>query len=265
VTDLHDWDALRARWMAARTLLGLGDPSAPDFGQAGLGRHAPEVRVRVLVLPADPAQGQIDFDDDTWDWWRQPWPNPFDPDSHPDWGAEWMPTVEAAVRMRRWTEDRTWDDYLALHRNGALEAGLGRLGSTTFTPRPDAQATTVFFLTTIVGRVWWSLDRYADVIAQRGIPGPWQVSLGFRGTQDAVLGNVADGWVEPDHAWPEEPPKCRESNLLIMKELEQWPDDVGGLALAIGGRIEDAWGNAQRRFITRALEGSGQFDVAKVR
>lgn len=147
-------DRYRRRWREARGRLGLIDPLSIDFGTGGLGRHAPDVHVRFLVLPSDPEIVAVQFDEDFWAWWMQDRPNPFEGASATSWGREALPEATAAVRYDRWSDDPwTWDGYLALHRSGGLEFGLGRLGSTRWRRDQEEDETHVFFLTTIVGRV----------------------------------------------------------------------------------------------------------------
>jgi hypothetical protein len=263
-----EWDRFRRRWVAARQQIGLGSPEDPDFGQGGFVRHAPEVRTRFVILSADPSCALLEFDEDFWTWWLGEWPNPFDGARPTAWGTEHTPTSGAAVRFD-WSGDSrwTWNHYLALHRTGALEFGLGRLGSRTFQHQGQEQATRVFFLTTTVGRMWWALSRYGDVINRAGIDGPWELTLSFRGTQGSALGNVGAGWAEPDQVWLDEFPACPDSNVMITRELEFWPDAsaLQAVVLSIGGNIEDAWGCRNRRFLAREDPNAGDFDVSRYR
>lgn len=132
----------------------------------------------------------------------------------------------------------------------------------------NEQGTRVFFLTTIVGRVWWSLALYAEIVNRYELLGPWEVNLAFRETEGTVLGNVAAGWAEPAELWPGEPSTCLEPNVLLTSETEAWPsdrDEVQSLAFELGGRIEDAWRVRQRRFLSRIDPDIGTFDVSQYR
>src|SRR5206468_2227360 len=134
VTSSEEWDRFRQRWRDVRSDLHLASPADPAFGTGGLVRHAPEVRTRFVILPADPMLTVAEFDDEVWEWWQGAWGNPFEGGNATNWGQEQTPTVEAAVRFRRWRDGRwQWDDYVALHRNGCVEFGLGRGGSHDFT------------------------------------------------------------------------------------------------------------------------------------
>src|SRR5581483_1374186 len=166
-------DLYRRRWREGRRRFRLVDPLSEDFGTGGLARHAPEVHVRFLVLPCDPAAAAVQFDQDFWAWWMQDRPNPFEGASPTSWGREGLPEATAAVRCERWADDRwNWSGYLALHRSGGLEFGLGRLGSARWRRGQEEDETHVFFLTTIVGRVWVALSLFAEVLERVAFEGP---------------------------------------------------------------------------------------------
>jgi len=262
-------DRYRRRWREARRRLGLIDPLSDDFGTGGLGRHAPDVHVRFLVLPSDPEIVAVQFDEDFWAWWMQDRPNPFEGASATSWGREALPEATAAVRYDRWSDDRwNWNGYMALHRSGGLEFGLGRLGSTRWRRGQEEDETHAFFLTTIVGRIWVALALFADVLEQFGIQGPWEISLSMRDTNRAVIGNVAAGWEEPERAFPrDELPRCPDPNLLIVREVYEWPEVEARQALAfdIGSNIEDAFGIRERRFLGRLDPFAGVFDGSRYR
>ncbi len=136
--------------------------------------------------------------------------NPFEGAPPSRWGREALPEATAAIRYNRWTDDR-WvlDGYMAMLRSGGLEFGLGRSGSTTWRRSPEQDEMRVFFLTTIVGRIWVALGLYAEVLDRFPIDGRCQITLGLRDSQRAVLGNVAAGWAEPDRTFPgDEMPRC---------------------------------------------------------
>ena len=178
-----------------------------------------------------------------------------------------MPTAQAAARADRRTDDKwEWDQYVALYRSGAVEFGLGRGGSVAWRRHEEGgQETRVFFLTQIVGRLWWTVNRYRDVVERTQVSGPWELSLCMRDTLGSILGNVGEGWAEPEHTFGQEPPQCPDEHVVIRSELSEWPDDDGAqkLVFELGSRVEDAWGSQQRRFIARAGPRIGMFDASK--
>ena len=61
---------------------------------------------------------------------------------------------------------------------------------------------------------------------------------------------------------------CAEDNLMFHSELLEWltePDVQGNLAFELGGRIEDAWGWRERRFLARTGAHEGRFDASEYR
>lgn len=264
----EEWERLRHRWLSARRKVRLDSIDDDDFGLGGLARHAPEVRVRFLILPSDPGRAFVEFDEAMWEWWKADWPNPFEGASRTEWDNFQIPTTEAAVRAYRWGDDRwRWDDYLALHRNGGLEFGLGRLGTATFQRQFEDESTQIFFLTTIVGRAWWSLSRYSDVTSRYELEGPYEICLAFKDTLRSGLGNVAAGWEEPQESFGRDFPKCPDRNVLIIRTVETWPgpEQLQSIAFSLGANVEDAWGCQQRRFISRVEPNPGEFDVSRYR
>ena len=126
----------------------------------------------------------------------------------------------------------------------------------------------MFFLTTIVGRVWSALSLFRAVIDQYALQGPWEIALALRNSTRAALANVAAGWAEPDEMYPpEDIPRCPDPNVLIVREVFEWPDPEGiqALAFAIGGNVEDAFGFNRRRFLVLKGPGAGQFDPSRYR
>lgn len=90
--DIH-----RARWRRAREALGFVNPEREDFGTGGLGRHVPQLSVRLLILPGDPEAEWLDFDQPLWTWWKGEHENPFE-GQPTDWGNTVFPASSAAVR-----------------------------------------------------------------------------------------------------------------------------------------------------------------------
>lgn len=267
---LDELELVRARWRRAREIIGLTDPRSDDFAQGGLAAHVEDVGIRFILLPADPEGVPIPFEEDFWEWWMQDRPNPFEGAGVTDWGRQSIPTAHAAVRYNRRNGKWNWSDYLALHRHGGLEFGLGRVGAADWGGRQEGEAHRGFFLTTIVGRVWVSLSFYADVLARFGaLEAPWEATLALVRTEGALLGNVATGWKDFDGWWAgDNPPRCPDPNLLFRVEIDDWPDEDGqrDIAFRLGGMIEDAWGVTNRRWLIHPEHPeAGTFDVSRYR
>ena len=56
-------------------------------------------------------------------------------------------------------------------------------------------------------------------------------------------------------------PECPDPNVLIVREIAEWPTGKAtqGLAFSLGGAIENAWGCKQRRSLSRVDPGVGDF------
>jgi hypothetical protein len=247
-------DVIRGRWCRWRERERLLDPEREDFGQGGLARLIVDRASRLLVLPADPEAHVVDLDDDLWAWWGSDFDDPAT-GGQTRWGFDKVPTAGAAVFGNNYGE-AGWMHYIALHRSGALEVGLGRDGSFE---RNDRR---LFFLSTIVGRCWAAFARYNEVISRLDVSPPYEVVLALCATEGALLGNVAEGWAEPGTPW-NEADACPEPNILIRRELQAWPegaDEIKALTFSLGAQVEDAWRVTQRRFLAHRGDYEGQFD-----
>lgn len=198
----------RAVWRRARQPLRLLDPDSDDFATGGLARHIPDLSVRGLVLPGDPEAEALEFDEELWGWWLTNWPNPFNR-STTAWGSASHPTAQAAVRHDQPSDDPwKWDVYVALHRHGGLEFGLGRAVTSKANDRR------IFLLIPIIGRVWAALHLYREVVNRFNLKGPWELSVALRRTGGAQLGGLGEGWLEPwDFRGGDTLPTCPEPNL----------------------------------------------------
>jgi hypothetical protein len=177
------------------------------------------------------------------------------------WGYDYHPTGEAAVTHAGVGNDR-WasDTYLALHRHGGLEFAIGQPAVY------ESRERTVFRLVHIVGRLWDAIDFYSAVVHRFSISGPWEVTLGLRGTSGAFLGNVAQGWAEPgEGGWDLLP--CPEENLLFLREIEDWPraGEARDLAFEFGSCVDESWGAEQPRFLALRGPTEGEFDWERFR
>ena len=252
-------DIFRARWRRVRQALGLLDPADDEFGEGGLSSLIPDRTSRLLITPADPELSVIEFDESLWEWWGRDFDDPAT-GGRTRWGPDKRPTANAAVYGSDYGDEQ-WRRYIALHRSGALEVGLGRDGSFA----RDEQR--YFFLSSIVARSWAAFHRYEEVVSKFGLSGPFEVLLALCETKDALLGGVAEGWAEPGTAW-NDGTTCRETHVLLRREVPDWPADgeaFKDLAFSLGAQIEDAWSVQQRRFLAHRGEHAGSFDPTAAR
>ncbi len=259
-------DRQRARWRRSRERLGLSDPDVERFSSRGLVKRVESPSARLLVLPADPDAWLVEFDEGFWRWWQGDQPDPTS-NGLAQWGQYLKPTSNAAVRSSLIPPNGRgpWQNYLALHRSGALEVELGDDGAgDAYIPAGTQNRVRVFRLTMIVGHVWSALALYSRVRERLQIVGASELTLALERTKSGLLGNFAHGWAEPwdlstgSHGEPQE-----EENLLYRRELLDWPSDnqqIAQVAFSIAGWIEDAWGSTARRCFSRGPQGQWMFD-----
>jgi hypothetical protein len=263
MTSLADAELIRARWRRTLDRHGLDDVRRSDFGGVGLATRLESPTVQALLLPADPEQDALSFDEEFWEWFQG------EQDTTVDgrgvrFGYQKRPTAHAAVFVDDHGRDGAWRRFLGIHRSGAVEMGLGSSGGREY---QDDQGETVriFALTSIVAYTWAMLNITIELQGRVDLPTPWQLTLGLISTKGALLGNVAEGWAEPG-SWNNSVGGCADENLLWHFELDQIPnqDLQQDLAFAIGDRIEDAWGVTQRRYLARQGERVGQLDHRRI-
>lgn len=252
MADFPEIDTIRARWEKKAATFGFPDPDglAPTSPR-GLARRFGQPTTRIILLPGDPFRTDLEFDDPFWQWWDEVRKAPFG--GVLPW-TESFPTVEAAVRVRSY--DREWRGCLALHRYGGIEV----ISEDGWKLRDESR---VIPLVRTVALIWIALDAQAKVSERFEVAGPWQILVARSDTLNAMLGNVAKGWAEPREMFSGEAPRCSDPNVLVVLELETLPtgeSHLRDLAFRLGGRIEDAWGRRERRFLINGGDSAGQFD-----
>jgi len=253
-------EVYRSRWRRQREGIRLLDVQQDAFAAGGLGVYTPDLAVRLVVLPGDPENEWIDFNDQFWEWWKGQQKGPFD--GIPSRWDRSRSMASAAVRYRPLSDDSSkWRAYLALYRHGGLDVGLGHDGA-----RQLDENTRIFVLLAIVGSVWTALHLYTEAVARFKINGPWECSAALLRTKGAKLGGFGTGWAQyndPDA----NPLPCLEPNLWWRREMDKWPQPAGirDLAYSIGSWIEDSWGMRCRRFLALTGALAGQFDTVAYR
>lgn len=255
---LSERELLRGRWRRALSSHALDRADRDDFAMAGLAHRLRNVTTQLLLLPGDPESTVVDLDPELSDWLT---------------GRQDVQVDDVRVQMattpniRRTAHaialiggyETTWDSYLAVHRSGALEMGLGRIGG--WEARNNAgEVVRVISLAPVVARTWAMLMMAADLAATREVVGPFQLSVGVR-SQDAHLGVLGEGWAEPD-SFQNSVGTCREKTLLWHLEIDEVPtvDAARAIAYSVGDRLEDAWGVVQRRYLAYRGEREGRLD-----
>jgi hypothetical protein len=260
--SLSERELVRARWRRALAAHALNQADRADFAEAGLARRLESITTQLLLLPADPESATLNLDAELSEWLT---------------GHQVVPIDEIGVRMssspniRRTAHalaladghEATWRSYLAVHRSGALEIGMGDIGGWEGRNNLNDPIRTIS-LAPVVARTWAMLTLAADLAARHSISGPFQLTVGIR-SQRAHLGMLAEGWAEPD-SFENRVGTCPEHTLLWHIELEDLSDlgQAQAVAYAVGDRIEDAWGVAQRRYLAHRGEREGRLDPRRI-
>jgi hypothetical protein len=234
-----------------------------DFALGGLARRLAKTSAQILLQQADPEAEATEINDDLWTWLENH--AKVDVGGHVvRFGDRRQATAHAAAIVAGHGAREPWNHYVALHRSGNIELGLGDLGGWERRPR-DGEPVRVFNLVSIVTYAWALLKVATALNEYLSLVGPRQLTLGLRRTQDAWLGNVGQGWAEPG-SFENDIGGPSDEHLLWHLELNDWPDDESQKRVAcnLGDRLEDAWGVTQRRYLARSGGLEGHLDVSKV-
>lgn len=93
------------------------------------------------------------------------------------------------------------------------------------------------------------------------VTGPFRAIVAIADTAGAVLGAVGAGWAEPTSGvWYA--PVAIESRMLLVEDMETWPDEKGSeeLALRFGARVDLAFGGPGTRHLDRDGSETGRFN-----
>ena len=259
--DLVETELLRARWRRTLERHRLDRTDREDFAEGGLASRLQSVTTQLLLLPADPELDVIAFDPALSAWLEKRRSLPLDT-GEVTIGLNIRRTAHAIALVDGYAGD-TWASYLAVHRSGTMEYGLGERGGWIGADR-QGTPTRVFALTATVARVW-ALLRVASRLEECfRLTGPYQLTVALRNTGGAVLAALGEGWAEPGDFGNRVRP-CQDDNLLWHLQVEALPDEDGRriLAYAVGERIEDAWGVAERRYLANRGVYKGLLDPRK--
>lgn len=263
MSDLHELELLRARWRRALEREALDSTDRGDFALGPLGRRLRTCSTQVILQPADPEADIVQFNDEFWAWLEEH--GTLVVDGRPlRFGTQKYPTAQAAALVSGYGAREPWNSYLAVHRSGAVELGLGDRGGWERSDRDD-NPVRLFNLISTVTYVWAMLAFVVDLSERIELPGPWLLTVGARGTSGALLGNVGEGWPEPGE-FENNVGGCAEGNLLWHIQLSPPLDEEGlrDISLSVGDRFEDAWGVARRRYLAHRGDRAGQLDHSRI-
>jgi hypothetical protein len=261
MTNIVDHEAQRTRWRRALSGAGLDRDDREDFATAGLASRLTNVTTQIVLLPADPEADAITIDEMLATSLQARQSIVLDRITVALPGNP-RRTAHALALADSYNE--AWNSYLAIHRSGTIEFGLGDRGGWDGQDR-SGNPVRLISLTSAVARVWALLRIAAEIHEHHDVAGPFQLTVGIRHTGGALLSTLGEGWAEPGDFQNNLGP-CPDEHLLWHIELDDLPNHDGAreVAYRIGDRLEDAWGSRQRRYLAHRGDFAGELDARKV-
>ena len=151
--------------------------------------------------------------------------------------------------LPQWLEmsNKGWlEAFIIIHRDGICEYGIGRKAYSLF------ENDTIFQLILIVGRLWQFLKFVKDLhelISPNKNPENL-IIVNIRGTEKALIGNLADGWNEPlSRSFDSYRPKCTEKHMQIQRKISLGfsENEIKDIVRWFATRIDNAWGQFEPR------------------
>jgi hypothetical protein len=261
MTSIVDHEAQRTRWRRALKRAALDRDDRDDFASGGLASRLANVTTQILLLPADPESHAITLDETLATSLQTRQSIALDRITVALPGNP-RRTAHALALADSYNE--TWNSYLAIHRSGAIEFGVGDRGGWDGQDR-SGNPVRLISLTPVVARVWALLRIATEIHENEDVGGPVQLTVGVRRTKGALLSTLGEGWAEPGDFQNNLGP-CLDDHLLWHIELHELPDHDGArdIAYRIGDRLEDAWGSRQRRYLAHRGDFVGELDARRV-
>ncbi len=155
------------------------------------------------------------------------------------------------------------DEFLLIRRDGVFEYGLGKKGYYLF------EKDIIFQFIQIIGRFWQFLAFIKDLQEMyfQSKNAETKIVVNLRGTEKALLGNLASGWNEPiSGSYESYRPKCIEKNLQIKRNnlLCSSDDNIQEIVRWFATRIDNAWGQFEPRcYVSRKHDETTPFAFRK--
>jgi hypothetical protein len=215
------------------------------------------VSVQVLLLPADPEANVVEISEAFSSWLESQRSLEHDAVTVQLPQLLCRRTAHAIALTDAYGED-TWNSYLAVHRFGVLEFGLGTSGGWEGRDRAGSDVR-IIALTSVVARAWAVLSFAATLAERVSIQGPFLLTVAIPHAGGSLLGALGEGWAQPGD-FQNSVGACREAALLWRFELAVLPesDEAKRLAYSIGDRLEECVGlpSAAIPRVSRAVRGS---------
>lgn len=186
--SLTEIELVRTRWRRGLASYALDVDNRDDFAKGGLSNRLQSLTVQLVILPADPDREVIALDDDFVAWLQGRRDVTLE-DHRLRLGNNVHVSADAALLTDGYSGVEDWPSYVAIHRSGAGEAGLGVYGGGE-NLRQDGNRVRYFALTSTVVHSWATLDLASKLQAKAGIDGPWLMTVGVRSTRGGVPGGL---------------------------------------------------------------------------
>lgn len=149
--------------------------------------------------------------------------------------------------------------FLLIRRDGICEYGIGRNAYHLY------EKDTIFQLIQIVGRLWQFLSFVKDLhelfLQNKG--SEIKIIVNLRGTKEALIGNLAEGWNEPaSRSYDSYRPKCIDNHLQIQRKISPGisGNDIQDIVRWLATRIDNAWGQFEPRcYVNKKLDETQPF------
>jgi hypothetical protein len=235
------------------------------FGTGGLLSYLDSPGIGVTVLPADVLAQPVDFSDDLTGFVL---PDRFEGVTAN--GVSLLPNVTtmstALVRFAPSYESSRWRGFVALHRCGGVQAGIGATARHQLDDgRSAASGASVLRLFVLVHLVrvvvhtqMRAIGWLAGQSAQLTVDGPFEIVVTVPDAEGMMLGGLNEGWEQPEHAF--DPPRALEKDVMVRAQVEDWATDTAdleALALRVVDRACEAFGDRQKRYLQARGHAAG--------
>jgi hypothetical protein len=236
-------DTAKRRWEREQALLGLArDTPDGEFARGGLAALAVDPTVRIVVLPGDPSSQAVPAEEPTTVVPKVitlPGGREFSyhgvvrgtSSGHvgytPGDGGRWQ-----SFDVVDWDGGR-WQSFDVVDWHGGVDVFLGVEGGREWEYSAGSRGRVVFLLKS-VGWAWAAFDLQRRMVERFEIAGPFRAILGVVDTAGAVLGYLGAGWPEPGSASLFGQPTAIEPRVLLLEDLDEWPDEKGSRSWHFG-------------------------------
>ncbi|MBI1880882.1 MAG: hypothetical protein HYR94_22110 [Chloroflexi bacterium] len=209
----------------------------------------PKQLVSIVVIPDNWAEQSIDSNSLALRTWLESNKWVYDPALSSPFQHPQIQACSEGVILPQWfpsETDKVLERFLLIRRDGMVEFGMGQ--ETYFLHEEDV----IFKLAHVVGRLWQFLgclnDLFADFLTNK--PKNILCFLNMRGTRNALLGDLAEGWKEPhENGFDAYRPRCLDKHLQIHLTIpyEGIKNEIETLVRWFATRLDNAWGHFEPR------------------